>query len=168
MQTPVYPVPANKSELKETAKLIKQRIKELSEDYLGLSLLDKEDQKKGKKRAASKSAPEPTKKPKIRKGKSPEQAKMLLLKFDMVPAEEFDYTAYQGDWCRYCGARRSSLFSTGPWGPHTLCVAHYVKWNKKMLKFEDHTELPQTPINLSENTELHYLYSLHTSQTGVV
>jgi len=168
MQTPVYPVPASKSELKETAKLIKQKIKEISEDYLGLSILDKEDQKKGKKRAGSKSAPEPTKKPKVRKGKSPEQAKMLLVKFGMVPAEEFDYTTYQGDWCRYCGARRSSLFSTGPWGPHTLCVAHYVKWNKKMLQFEEHPELPPTPINLAENTELHYLYSLHTSQTGVV
>ena len=168
MQTPTYPALVSKTELKETAKLIKNKVKEVSEDYLYLSLLDKEEHKKGRKRGASKSAPEPAKRPKVSKGKSPEQAKMLLVKFGLVPAEEFDYTVYQGDWCRYCGARRSSLFSTGPWGPHTLCVAHYVKWNKKVLTFEGHSDLPHKPIDLTQNTELSYLYSLHTSQTGVV
>ena len=26
------------------------------------------------------------------------------------------------DWCRYCGARFSSNFTKGPWGPRTLCT----------------------------------------------
>ena len=50
-----------------------------------------------------------------------------------VPIEK-----YTGNWCRYCGARRSrwecvcglrsSGFMKGPWGPKTLCVVHYVSW----------------------------------------
>ncbi len=33
------------------------------------------------------------------------------------------------DWCRYCGARYSSNFTKGPWGPRTLCTIHYIEWN---------------------------------------
>ena len=36
---------------------------------------------------------------------------------------------YFQDWCRYCGARYSSNFTKGPWGPRTLCTIHYIEWN---------------------------------------
>lgn len=54
---------------------------------------------------------------------------------------EYDipYEEYQGDWCRYCGARQSSGWNCGPWGSKTLCVSHYVKWRqKKTLDLSDY------------------------------
>ena len=43
--------------------------------------------------------------------------------------DTFDYEHHNLDWCRYCGARYSSNFTKGPWGPRTLCTIHYIDWN---------------------------------------
>eukprot|EP01015_Nassula_variabilis_P036593 TRINITY_DN9480_c0_g1_i4.p2 TRINITY_DN9480_c0_g1~~TRINITY_DN9480_c0_g1_i4.p2 ORF type:complete len:228 (-),score=32.12 TRINITY_DN9480_c0_g1_i4:111-794(-) len=59
---------------------------------------------------------------------------------------------------RYCGARFSSNFTKGPWGPRTLCTIHYIDWNqKKKLNLDEYKEMPQKPIDLTANTELNYL-----------
>jgi len=47
----------------------------------------------------------------------------------IAPPEQFDYSNYEFDWCRYCGARYSSNFTKGPWGSRTLCTVHYIDWN---------------------------------------
>ena len=36
------------------------------------------------------------------------------------------YDTYEGDRCRYCGARVASAFNRGPWGSRMLCTTHYV------------------------------------------
>lgn len=41
------------------------------------------------------------------------------------------YATTTAPWCHYCGARQSSAWSRGPWGPKTLCVPHYVSWHQK-------------------------------------
>ena len=49
------------------------------------------------------------------------------------------YDTYEGDWCRYCGARVASAFNRGPWGSRMLCTTHYVHWfTKKSLTFAEH------------------------------
>jgi SNF2 family DNA or RNA helicase len=64
------------------------------------------------------------------------------------------YDTYEGDWCRYCGARAASNFNRGPWGPRMLCTAHYVHWyTKKSLSFADYPIAPTRPINPAVNTE---------------
>ncbi len=64
------------------------------------------------------------------------------------------YETYEGDWCRYCGAREASAFNRGPWGSRMLCTTHYVHWfTKKSLSFADYPIAPTQPINPAVNTE---------------
>ena len=54
--------------------------------------------------------------------------------------EEIDpefYDTYEGDWCRYCGAREASAFNRGPWGSRMLCTTHYYIGLLKSLSFAD-------------------------------
>jgi len=80
----------------------------------------------------------------------------------LIPIKDFDYENYKKDWCRYCGARFSSNFTKGPWGPRTLCTVHYIAWNqKRKLNLSSHTkEIPKKPINPDDLTELQYLSKL--------
>lgn len=73
------------------------------------------------------------------------------------------------DWCRYCGARFSSNFTQGPWGPKTLCTVHYINWKKKKsLSLEDHmNEKPITPINPRDDQELRYITNLKSKDPDV-
>eukprot|EP01015_Nassula_variabilis_P021940 TRINITY_DN3971_c0_g1_i3.p1 TRINITY_DN3971_c0_g1~~TRINITY_DN3971_c0_g1_i3.p1 ORF type:complete len:283 (+),score=31.92 TRINITY_DN3971_c0_g1_i3:70-918(+) len=71
------------------------------------------------------------------------------------------YDGYTAEWCRYCGARYSSNFTKGPWGPRTLCTIHYIEWNqKKKLDLSSYQQIPKRPINLDANTELNYLANM--------
>jgi len=45
---------------------------------------------------------------------------------NLLPPKDFSYENYNKDWCKYCGARFSSNFTKGPWGPRTLCTVHYI------------------------------------------
>ena len=89
--------------------------------------------------------------------------------------ESFDYASHDQDWCRYCGARYSSNFTKGPWGPRTLCTIHYIEWNQKkklnlnlykVLSFIKN--LPLKPINSSENTEINYLNNMKSKNPEVI
>jgi hypothetical protein len=74
------------------------------------------------------------------------------------PPDEFDYAAFEKDWCRYCGARVHSNFTKGPWGPKTLCTVHYLDWSKKRtLNLSEHKERPLRPINPGCREELRYI-----------
>ena len=67
------------------------------------------------------------------------------------------YDTYEGDWCRYCGARVASAFNRGPWGSRMLCTTHYVHWfTKKSLTFKEHPVAPTRPINPDANTEFRW------------
>ena len=72
-------------------------------------------------------------------------------------APEF-YDDFPGDWCKYCGARDTSGWNTGPWGSRTLCVVHYVQWRqKKTLDLEEWKDtMPVRPIAPEKNTEWKY------------
>ena len=68
------------------------------------------------------------------------------------------YDTFEGDWCRYCGARDTSGWSRGPWGNRKLCIIHYVRWwQKKTLDLSPWEDKePTRPIDLSKNTEWKY------------
>ena len=68
------------------------------------------------------------------------------------------YDTYEGDWCRYCGARDTSGWSKGPWGDRKLCIIHYIRWwQKKTLDLSPWEDKePTRPIDLSKNTEWKY------------
>ena len=62
------------------------------------------------------------------------------------------------DWCRYCGATKSSHFNRGPWGRRMLCTPHYVKWwQKKSLDLSKYPNEPTQAINPAANTEKKYV-----------
>eukprot|EP00949_MAST-11_sp_MAST-11-sp1_P000467 g467.t1 len=64
------------------------------------------------------------------------------------------YDTYEGDWCRYCGARDTSCWSRSPWGSRMLCMVHFHQWwERNQLDLTPWTEEPQRPIDLSKNTE---------------
>ncbi|CAD8066277.1 unnamed protein product [Paramecium sonneborni] len=76
----------------------------------------------------------------------------------IIPVKYFDYSKYTNDWCRYCGARFASNFTKGPWGSRTLCTIHYINWGqKKQLDLSEHNDLPKSPINRDDPTELQFL-----------
>eukprot|EP00163_Fabomonas_tropica_P030140 TRINITY_DN6706_c0_g3_i1.p1 TRINITY_DN6706_c0_g3~~TRINITY_DN6706_c0_g3_i1.p1 ORF type:complete len:136 (+),score=31.88 TRINITY_DN6706_c0_g3_i1:87-494(+) len=83
---------------------------------------------------------------------------MTYEELEIPSPEGFDYAGCEEPWCRYCGARYSSGWNRGPWGKRTLCIPHYVHWfQKKKLSLTKWKELPTTPIDPSQNTELKYL-----------
>ncbi|KAL4510059.1 hypothetical protein ABPG72_010252 [Tetrahymena utriculariae] len=105
---------------------------------------------------AKKPAPPPPPPPKER-----EPPQFSYEDFNIPSQKDFDYKKYQRDWCRYCGARFSSNFTKGPWGPRTLCTVHYIAWNqKKKLDLRAYKELPTKPINPDDQTELHFMSRL--------
>ncbi|EGR27208.1 myb domain protein [Ichthyophthirius multifiliis] len=110
-------------------------------------------------------------KKKLQKIKAKENAKIEILQkeksllpyqyFSIPSQKEFDYLKYTKDWCRYCGARFSSNFTKGPWGPRTLCTVHYIAWNqKKKLDLRKYKEIPLQPINPDDLTELSFINRL--------
>jgi len=72
--------------------------------------------------------------------------------FGLIPISEFDFTAYSGDWCRYCGSRFSKTFKSGPWGKRKLCVHHFTSWKKKKLDLSKNKSQPIYPIDKSRDT----------------
>jgi hypothetical protein len=77
--------------------------------------------------------------------------------FGVASIEAFDYLAYKGRWCRYCGARFTQAFKKGPWGKYKLCFHHFVSWKKKKLDLSKHRKEPKEPIDKSRDTEIKYL-----------
>ena len=68
------------------------------------------------------------------------------------------YDTFEGDWCRYCGARDTSGWSRGRW---VMKIMHYSLclrwWQKKTLDLSPWEEQePTRPIDLSKNTEWKY------------
>ena len=62
------------------------------------------------------------------------------------------------DWCRYCGATKSSHFTKGPWGRRMLCTPHYVKWwQRKSLDLSMYPNEPTQAIDPAANTEKKYV-----------
>ena len=80
------------------------------------------------------------------------------------------YATYEGNWCRYCGARTSSGWSRGPWGSRKLCIIHYVRWHqKKNLKLTQWSSIePTTPIAPGENTEFKYLARIESKRAASI
>lgn len=69
---------------------------------------------------------------------------------DEADDDDADSLEPSTDWCRYCGARYSSGWNRGPWGPRKLCTAHYVEWNQKgTLSLDEYPEEPTEPIGTS-------------------
>ncbi|KAK8813261.1 hypothetical protein WA158_002853 [Blastocystis sp. Blastoise] len=63
-----------------------------------------------------------------------------------------------GEWCRYCGAKKASGWYKGPWGPKTLCTVHYVQWKqRKTLSLDKCNVNTDKPINIAANSESGYL-----------
>ena len=91
-----------------------------------------------------------------RKIKKPKRSKQLINMCYPISCVKREVSG-GGDWCRYCGARETSRFTQGPWGPRTLCTSHYVKWKQtKSLDLSDYPDMPTKPINPSANTQPAY------------
>ena len=79
-----------------------------------------------------------------------------------------DYSLYPRDWCRYCGARFSIRFGSGPWGNTSLCMPHHELYKKKQLKLskKEYPEL-SAPINIDQNSELSYFSSFESAREAI-
>lgn len=60
------------------------------------------------------------------RGGEREGPKYTYSELNLLPPKDFNFETYTKDWCKYCGARFSSNFTKGPWGPRTLCTVHYI------------------------------------------
>eukprot|EP01017_Pseudomicrothorax_dubius_P016901 TRINITY_DN1910_c0_g1_i1.p1 TRINITY_DN1910_c0_g1~~TRINITY_DN1910_c0_g1_i1.p1 ORF type:complete len:831 (+),score=237.18 TRINITY_DN1910_c0_g1_i1:133-2625(+) len=98
-----------------------------------------------------------------------EDEECILLSYDELgisPPTETDYQDETKPWCRYCGARYSSRFMDGPWGPETLCSQHHKETSKKALDLSPYPGLPWRPINSEVNSELRYLSKKRKSKSA--
>lgn len=88
--------------------------------------LQEHTNKKSPKRKLAKKKPKY--KPFQNLSKDKDMLKFSYADLKLPSPKEFNYDNYNRDWCRYCGARFSSNFTKGPWGPRTLCTVHYIAW----------------------------------------
>ena len=80
----------------------------------------------------------------------------ILKKFGLEPPDQIDYSSYAAEWCRYCGARKSS-WGSGPWGRKTLCEVHSNEWKQTKLPEVNGIDIPLQPMFPEKNTELSFL-----------
>jgi hypothetical protein len=60
--------------------------------------------------------------------------------FDLPKINEFDYTAFDSLWCRYCGSRFAEDFCSSPWGEKKLCLHHSKLWKKGKLDLSEQVD----------------------------
>lgn len=67
------------------------------------------------------------------------------------------------DYCRYCGARGSTAYLSGPWGDKTLCQKHHKLWKDDRLnldEYKDNEPGKECVIAPDQNSERTYLINL--------
>ncbi|OMJ68517.1 hypothetical protein SteCoe_34011 [Stentor coeruleus] len=146
---------SQKAQLKELVHDIKSKLNEYSSKYSYLSMIEEPKERKERKEHK-----EPTTKKK-RKEKVEDDNESLYAQYKLTKPERFDYENYKGEWCRYCGARKSR-WGSGPWGRKTLCEAHSFEWKNKRLAEIHNVEIPKSPLFPEKNTELAFLSKLKT------
>jgi hypothetical protein len=143
-KAPIYV--SQKAQLKELVHNIKSKLNEYSSKYSYLSMVEEPKEPSTKKK---------------RKEKVEDDNDSLYAQYKLAKPEGFDYGSYKGEWCRYCGARKSR-WGSGPWGRKTLCESHSLEWKNKKLAEIHNVEIPKTPICPGKNTELAFLTKLNS------
>lgn len=132
--------------------------------------LDQSTEQKKSKRSKSKSRDEQKPKDKKKEGeKKPDQPqkteeknifaafKYQYADFNIKPVNEFNFSQYNGSWCRFCGTRYAKKFETSPWGENKLCCHHYEQYKKGKLKLDKYKNEPKAPIGKLKENELRFL-----------
>ena len=138
---PVYT--SQKALLKENVKALKAKLGEFASKYTGLSVIEEAKKEAGVK--------------KKRKTNTDDEVNALYKKNNLCRPEECNYETIQGDWCRYCGARKSH-WKSGPWGRKKLCEVHFQAWkDKKLPELQQGGDEPRAPLHLELNTEVLFM-----------
>ena len=132
---------SQKALLKEIVPILKAKLKEFASKFSNLCQIEETKEPPLKKK---------------RKVLGEEELNALYKKHNLSRPEEFDYIGYKGDWCRYCGARKSQ-WRSGPWGRKKLCEVHSEAWKDKKLPELHGSNEPEVPMHPEKNTEVLFL-----------
>lgn len=87
---------------------------------------------------------------------SPRELQELYSSFGLEYLPHVDYENFEGNWCRFCGARFSLKFHDSILGPSTFCDKHHRALERGKINISKLRGL-RVPLKPNENKEISYM-----------